>query len=479
MDYDAVVVGAGPNGLTTAARLAQLGARVCVIEAGPTVGGGARSAALISSGVRHDICSAVHPLGAISPAFAALDLAHHGLTWLAPPLALAHALGGDRAAVLDRDPTALPTLGPDAARWERTFRRLDHLFDGVLETALAPVLRVPPHPVAAAHFGARGVLSATAFGARFAGDAAPALFAGIAAHTGVPLETWLTSAPALMLVMAARRGGWPVARGGSQSIADALASVIIEHGGTIECDRRVASLDELPKARAVLLDVSARQLADIAGARLPARYVRRLLAFRHGVGSFKVDYILSEAVPWLADACRRAGTVHVGGAMLDVAAAEHTVAEGSIAEQPFVLVGQPTLVDASRAPGGEHVLWAYCHVPQGRDLVPHHDEILGFLEARIEQYAPGFRDTIEARHVMGPTELEAHNPNLHGGDIGIGSAQGLQLLFRPMRRVDPYRTPADGIYLCSAATPPGGGVHGMCGWNAAGSALRHTLQDLG
>ena len=281
-----------------------------------------------------------------------------------------------------------------------------------------------------------------------------------------------------MLLLAATQRGWPVARRGSQSIADALANVITEHGGAIECNRRVRSLDELPRSRAVLLDVSARQLADIAGARLPASYARRLLRFRHGVGSLKVDYILSEPVPWTADACRRAGTVHVGGSMLDIAAAEATVSDGAVTQRPFVLVGQPTLVDPSRAPGGETVLWAYCHVPQGRDLTAQHDEIVGYLEARIEEYAPGFRDTIVARHVMGPTELEAHNPNLHGGDIAIGSAEGLQLLFRPMLRVDPYRTPADGIYLCSAATPPGGGVHGMCGWNAAGSALRHTLRDL-
>jgi phytoene dehydrogenase-like protein len=478
-EYDAVVVGAGPNGLTAAARLATHGARVLVVEAAATIGGGARSAELLRSGVRHDVCAAVHPLGLVSPAFAALDLDAHGLAWLQPPLALAHPLDDGRAAVLDRDVTAtIATLGADATRWRRLFGRLDRSFGTVLDAAMRPVLRVPRHPFALARFGALGVQSAVAFSNRFTDEPAPALFAGVAAHGGVPLEHWATAAPGLLLAMAARCG-WPVARGGSQSIADALGAVVRASGGTIECDRLVGSLDELPPARAVLLDVSARQLADIAGTRLPSRYVRRLLAFRHGVGACKLDYIVSEPIPWRAEACRRAGTVHVGGTRLEITAAEAAVAAGEVAQAPFVLVGQPTLVDRSRAPAGEHVVWAYCHVPQGRDLSAQRDEIVERLEAQIERFAPGFRDTIVARHVMGPAELEAHDHNLHGGDITLGSPAGRQLFFRPMARLDPYRTPAGDIYLCSSAAPPGPGVHGMCGWHAAGSALRHTLSDVG
>lgn len=476
---DAIVVGAGPNGLTAAARLATLGASVLVVEAAPHIGGGASSAALMREGVRHDICSAVHPFGAASPAFTALELTAHGLDWVEPDIGLAHPVTPTRAAVLDRDgETTRASLGADARRWSRMSDRLDRHFDAVFDAALHPVLRVPRHPVAAARFGIAGMQPLTTFAGRFTDAAAPALLAGLGAHSGLRLDRWWTTAPALLLAATMRRVGWPVARGGSQSIADALARVVTDRGGTIECGHRVQSLSELPPARAVFLDVSPRQLADIGRDRLPARYRRALLRFRHGVSACKVDYILSAPVPWGPEPARRAGTVHLGGPLLDVAASEATVVAGSIAEQPFVLVGQPTLCDPSRAPGGEQVLWAYCHVPQGQNLEPHLDEIVGFMEARIEQFAPGFRDTVVERHVMGPAALEAHDANLHGGDIAMGAMDWRQLFFRPVAKLDPYRTPVPDVYLCSAATPPGPGVHGMGGWNAVDSALRRSLRDL-
>jgi phytoene dehydrogenase-like protein len=478
-DLDAIVVGAGPNGLTAAARLASLGASVQVIEAAPHIGGGASSAPLMRSSVRNDICSAVHPFGACSPAFAALDLRAQGLEWVQPEIGLAHPVTPTRAAVLDRDDAVTrASLGADARRWDRMARGLDRRFDAIFDAALHPVLRVPRHPVAAARFGLAGLQPMTTFAGRFGDDAAPALLAGLAAHSGLRLDRWWTTAPALLLAATMRRGGWPVARGGSQSIADALAAIVTGAGGTIECGQRVTTLSELPPARSVFLDVSARQLADLGGDRLPVRYRNALLRFRHGVSACKVDYILSAPVPWGPEPARRAGTVHLGGTLLDVAASEATVVAGAIAEQPFVLVGQPTLCDPTRAPGGEQVLWAYCHVPQGRNLEPHLDEIVGFIEARIEAFAPGFRDTIVERHVMGPAALEAHDANLHGGDIAMGAMDARQLFLRPVARIDPYRTPLPDVYLCSAATPPGPGVHGMGGWNAVGSALRHSLRDI-
>lgn len=476
---DAVVVGAGPNGLTAAARLADLGASVLVVEAAAHVGGGASSAPLLRAGVRHDICSAVHPFGAASPAFAALDLAAHGLEWVQPDIGLVHPITPERVAVLDRDVAVTrESLGTDARRWARLADSLDRRFDAVFDAALHPVLRSPSHPIATARFGLAGMQPVTTFAGRFGGDAAPALLAGLAAHSGIRLDRWWTTAPALLLAATMRRVGWPVARGGSQSIADALARVLTGAGGTIECGQRIRSLAELPPARAAFLDVSARQLADIAGDRLPTRYRAALLRFRHGVATCKLDYILSAPVPWRSEPARRAGTVHVGGPLLDVAASEATVVAGSVAEQPFILVGQPTLCDPTRAPGGEHVLWAYCHVPQGRDLEPHLGRVVELMEARIERFAPGFRDTVVERHVMGPAALEAHDANLHGGDIAMGAMDARQLFMRPVARVDPYRTPAPNVYLCSAATPPGPGVHGMGGWNAVDSALRHSLRDL-
>ncbi len=479
VSYDAVVVGAGPNGLSAAARLARAGRRVLLVEAAASVGGGLASDSSIFPGAVVDVCSSVHPLGALSLAFAALELERAGLAWAHPPLALAHPLADGTAAVLDRDPSVTSaSLGPDGARWRQCFGSLERRWPALAETVLAPLWPVPKHPLAAARFAMSAMLPATRFATRFDGEAARALFSGLAAHAAVPLEQLTTSSGALLLGAAAGVGGWPFARGGSQQIADALVAQIVGAGGEVVTGTRVRDLDALPPARAVLLDVSPRQLADIAGARLPARYRRALLRFRPGPGACKLDYTLSEPVPWTAAACRRAGTVHVGGSMFEIAAAEQLVARGVVPERPFVICGQPSVADPSRAPAGRQVFWAYGHVPQGIDVTGAVlDQAVDAIETRIEEFAPGFRDVVVARSVLGPVALEAHNANLHGGDFAGGALDARQLLARPMLRRDPYRTPLNGVYLCSASTPPGPGAHGLCGWHAAGSALAHELKD--
>jgi phytoene dehydrogenase-like protein len=477
-EYDAVVVGAGPNGLTAAARIASAGRKVLVIEAAPTVGGGVSSDTDALAGVVRDVCSSVHPFGAVSPAYAALDLAGHGLEWVHPPHALAHPLGGDRAAVLDRDiDVTAATLGVDGARWRRQFSSLARRWDAITAAVFAPMLPVPHRPLAAARFGVQALQAATRWSARFDGDAAPALFAGLAAHAALPLERLATSAGALLLGASAGVGGWPFARGGSQRIADALVAVITEHGGEIVTGTRVADLGSLPPSRAVLADVSPRRLVDLAPG-LPERYRRALLAFRPGAGACKLDYVLREPVPWTAPACGQAGTVHLGGSLLDIAAAEQLVARGVVPERPFVLCGQPSVADPTRAPAGRHAFWAYCHVPQGVDYSgAARDDAIAAIEAQIEAAAPGFRDIVERRAVLGPVELEHHDANLHGGDFSAGALDLRQLIARPVARRDPYRTPFDNLYLCSASTPPGPGAHGLNGWHAAASALTHSLPD--
>ncbi len=477
--FDVVVVGAGPNGLTAAARLATAGYSVCVFENANEIGGGTRTDTSVWPGFRLDHCSSVHPFGAASPAFRALALTERGLEFVHAPIALAHPLGGERAAVLDRDPQrTVASLGPDGRRWKRRFDVIAGDWEKLVAATFAPVVRVPPHPFALARFGVQGLRPAIKVASSFDGGAARALFAGLAAHSAVPLERLQTSGAGLMLGAAAGVVGWPVARGGSQAIADTLVRVIEEHSGTVVTGHRVTSLSELPRARATLFDVSPRILSDICGEELDARYRRRLLSFRHGAGAFKVDYALREPIPWASPDCRLAGTLHLGGTMLEIAAAEAAVAAGQVAQRPFVLVGQPSVADPTRAPTGMHTAWAYCHVPQGIDLRERRSELLTNLEAQIERFAPGFAEVVEARRVLGPAELEAGNPNLHGGDFSGGASDGMQLLFRPTGRpsFDPYRTPIEGVYLCSASTPPGPGVHGMCGWNAAGSVLRHSLR---
>lgn len=472
------MIGAGPNGLTAAARLARGGLGVLVLEAGSTIGGGARTAELTEPGFHHDVCAGFHPFGASSPAFAALGLWDR-VELLHPEVQFAHPLDGGRAGAVWRDlEITAEHLGKDGPRWRRLVSYYTRHWDALAHEIQQPILHMPRHPLVLGAFAPRALRSAIALGSRFATEPAAALIPGCAAHSAVPLEQPIVGGLGLALAVAAHGRGWPVARGGSQAIVDSLGAIVTENGGVIECNRRVRDWSELPSARVVLFDTSARQLATIAGRRLPDRYRRRLERLAPGAGVVKIDYALHAAVPWTNEAVRGAGAVHVGGSMLEIAAAERAIAHGSLPGAPFALVGQQSIVDDTRAPRGAHTLWAYTHVPQGLPLDrPAMDAIVARVEAQIERFAPGFADTVRARHVFGPVEYEAYNPNLHGGDFSGGAVTVRQLLARPVAALDPYRAPGGGgIYLCSASTGPGPGVHGMCGWNAAGSALRHELR---
>jgi phytoene dehydrogenase-like protein len=469
---EAIVIGAGPNGLTAAVTLARAGVDVLVYEAAGRIGGGARTDELTLPGFRHDVCSAVHPLGIGSPAFRSLPLEQHGLRWVHPEIPLAHPFPDGSAAVLVGSPaeTAV-SLGEDA----RTYRRLVEPFVGRWDELAAEVLRPPlmtwpRHPLLLARFGVRGALPLGALARRFRGERARGLLAGLAGHTITPLTSPASAGVALMFALAAHEAGWPVARGGSQAVSDALAALLAELGGRIETDRRVTSLDELPPARAYLLDTDAYQLADLAGSRLPTRFTRSLRRRRRGPGVFKLDYALAEPVPWTADAARRAGTVHLGPSMAEIGSALRAVRRGTAPDPPFLIAAQPSLADDTRAPNGRHVLWVYCHVPNG--WAGDHTEA---IEDQIERFAPGFRDIVLARSATGPAQLAARNPNLVGGDIGGGPSDGLHLIFRPTFSPVPYATPDPAVFLCSSATPPGPGVHGMCGYHAATLALRRVF----
>ncbi len=472
IEYDAVIVGSGPNGLAAAITLAQAGCSVLVCEANGTIGGGARSAELTLPGFLHDVCSAVHPLAAGSPFFKTLPLERFGLEWIQPEIPLAHPLDDGSAAYLckDIDLTA-DHLHEDSAAYRRLMKPLARNWENLSIEFLQPMLHWPQHPITLAHFGILALCPAMLLAKLlFQREPARALFGGIAAHSFLPLEAPVSSAFALVLGLAGHAVGWPIPRGGSQQISNALAAYLRELGGNIEVNHRIENLRDLPKSRAILLDVSVWEFLRIAGQQLPSRYRRRLESFRHGPGVFKIDYALSEPIPWKAEACRRAGTIHLGGGLDEIAAAEREVARGNIPDRPFVLVAQQSLFDATRAPAGQHTLWTYCHVPLDCNVNVSHR-----IESQIERFAPGFRDCILACHTMGPADLERSNPNLIGGDINGGAANLMQLIARPVLSPTPYRTPLRGVYLCSASTPPGGGVHGMCGYHAARVALREIF----
>jgi phytoene dehydrogenase-like protein len=465
---DAVVVGAGPNGLAAAITLARAGRSVRVLEANDQIGGGVRSAALTLPGYVHDLCSAIYPMGISSPFFGGLGLERHGLAWVSPPTPLAHPLDGGRAVTLERSvaETSAGLGEADGRAYGRLVDWLARRWDALVPGILAP-RAVPRHPLAMARFGALALQSARRLATRFQGEPARALLAGLAAHAFVPLDRAMTAGFALVMAATAHARGWPFVGGGAQALADALAAELRAHGGAIETGRRVRALADLPEARAQLLDVTPRQLLAIAGDRLPARYRAALGRFRHGPAAFKVDYALDAPIPWSAAACRRAGVVHLGGTFEEIAAAEAEAWNGTVPGRPFVLVAQPSLFDPSRAPAGKHTAWAYAHVPHGTT-----DDVTTALEAQLERFAPGFLTRVLARSVRGPAQLEAGNANLVGGDITGGAQDFRQLWARPVARWNPYATPVPGLYLCSASTPPGGGVHGMCGHLAARAALR-------
>jgi phytoene dehydrogenase-like protein len=472
-EYDAVVVGAGPNGLVGAVTLAGAGLRVLVVEAADTAGGGTRSAALTRPGHVHDICSAIHPLGVASPALRALPLAAHGVEWVHPDAPLAHPLDGGRAAVLERsvDVTALG-LGADGAAYLRLMSPLvaagDRLVTGLMSPVPMPPVRSLP---ALARFGLSGAWPAERLARHhFTTDEAQGLMAGLAGHSMLSLGSPATGGFALFLGVLGHLVGWPVARGGSQAIADGLVSILTERGGELVLGRRVRSLTGLPPAKVTLLDLTPRQILDLGGDRLPARYRRRLNRFRYGSAVWKVDWALDGPIPWAAAGCARAGTVHLGGTLAEVAFSEAEVQRGRHPARPYVLLAQPSLFDHTRAPTGAENAWAYCHVPNGSTV-----DMTERIEAQVERFAPGFRDRIVDRHVMGPAAVEAHDANYIGGDISGGATNLRQVFARPVLSSAPWRTPAEGIYLCSSSTPPGPGVHGMCGWHAAHAALH----DLG
>lgn len=468
-----IVVGSGPNGLAAAIRMAQAGRSVLVLEANDTPGGACRSDQLTLPGFLHDSCSGVYPLGVGSPFFRSLPLEEHGLEWIHPPVALAHPFDDAPPALLTRDVAeTAATLGRGGEGYAELLQPMVGRWDELAGDILRP-LGLPRHPVTMARFGLKALQSAEGLAGRTLkvgdgpdGERAAAFFAGAAAHSGLPLDMWGTASFGLVLAALGHTVGWPIARSGSRTITDALVSYLRSLGGELRTGVRVRSLRELPHARTIFLDLTPRQVIEVAGDTLPTGYLRRLKRFRYGPGSFKVDWALAGPIPWRSPECAHAGTLHLAGSLAEVVESEQLPLRGRVAERPVVLLSQPTLFDPSRAPAGQHTAWGYCHVPNGSTV-----DMTDRIEAQVERFAPGFRDLILARHVLSPAELERHDANLVGGDLNGGAATLGQLFFRPVARLDPYSTPVKGLYICSSSTPPGGGVHGMCGFNAAESAL--------
>ncbi len=466
---DAFVIGAGPNGLTAAILLAKAGFHTTVFEAESSIGGGMRSEALTLPGFVHDVCSAVHPLALSSPAFAGFPLAEHGLDWIQPPIPLAHPFDDGSAAVLRLSvaETCAALGATDGGAYGAVVGPLVDRWRQLAAEILQPVFHVPHHPLLLARFGWQAWQPAAMAARRlFRTAAARALFAGLAAHSVLPLNAPGSAAFGWILASAAHAVGWPIPRGGSQRIADALGRYFISLGGTIRTNERVSALGDIARDDApILCDVTPRQFLAIAGAGLAGTYRSRLERYRYGPGVFKIDWALREPVPWKARECAQAGTIHLGGSLEEIEASGQNAADGRISERPFVLFAQPSRFDPSRAPQGNQTAWAYCHVPNGSQV-----DMMSRIEAQVERFAPGFGDIILRRHTFTPAELEKHNANLVGGDIAGGLQNIRQLIFRPTRSL--YRTPLKNVYLCSASTPPGAGVHGMCGYNAARLALR-------
>jgi len=464
---DAIVVGSGPNGLAAAIMLARSGLRTLLREGQPTLGGGLRSAELTLPGFVHDVCSAVHPLALSSPFFRSLPLAQFGLEWIQPEAPLVHPLDGGKAAVLEQSLESTGRgLETGGREWVNLHGAFARAWDELAADVLTSPLHLPRKPILMARFGVQALLPATLLARRLRGPAGRALFAGNAAHSFLALDAPGTAAFGLLLGAAAHAVGWPIVRGGSQRFADALLAYFRSLGGEVQADAAVTSLDELAPARVVMLDLGPRQFVRIAGDRLPAGYRRALERYRYGAAAFKLDWALDGPVPWTSPSCARSATVHLGGTLEEVAASEAAHERGEVHPRPFVLFVQPTLFDSTRAQAGRHTAWAYCHVPNGCTL-----DLTERIEQQVERFAPGFRQRILARSTISPAQFEQRNANLIGGDINGGMMDLLQVVRRPVLRPAPYRTPLRGVYLCSASTPPGGGVHGMCGYHAARTAL--------